>query len=611
MDINAAMGRFFDEAGNVVLPPEFTLAAMCELMYQADAAAGGKDREVLRFWDYSESREGKLVSFTREQVNTRIKAVAARLQQTGQMGDRVAILAGNSPEYIFSFLGAMYAGMVPVPLYDPAEPGHTGHLTAVIGDSNPKFALTNSASASATRKFFASVPAAERPRILSVDSLPDSTAEAFVNPLTNPEVLAKLKESKVAPVDSVAFLQYTSGSTRTPAGVVLTQRNIMTNVLQIFRAAQLKHPMRLALWIPLHHDMGMILSAFVTILGVGLDLMRPRDFLQRPSRWIEQLNRREGDANIYTVVPNFAMELGARYGIPEGVELDLSAVDGIINGSEPVSEVAVESFLSTFEPHGLNRKAIRPGYGLAEATLLVALPQTENRPIFKHFDREALAEGRAVVVEEGTAFASVGEPIAPMHMILVDPETREEIEDGKIGEFWCNGANMAQGYLGRDEETAATFHNKLAKKLPENSRAEGVADDDIWMATGDLGTFIDGQIYLTGRLKDLIVIAGRNHYPQDIEHTVQQASAHVRPDSVAAFAIEGEDVEKLVIIAERDINQTEDGDAAAIDAIREQVTQHHGVNPHDIRMVAPDAIKRSSSGKIARRVVRKAYLEES
>lgn len=611
MDINAAMGRFFDEAGNVVLPPEFTLAAMCELMYQADAAAGGKDREVLRFWDYSESREGKLVSFTREQVNTRIKAVAARLQQTGQMGDRVAILAGNSPEYIFSFLGAMYAGMVPVPLYDPAEPGHTGHLTAVIGDSNPKFALTNSASASATRKFFASVPAAERPRILSVDSLPDSTAEAFVNPLTNPEALAKLKESKIAPVDSVAFLQYTSGSTRTPAGVVLTQRNIMTNVLQIFRAAQLKHPMRLALWIPLHHDMGMILSAFVTILGVGLDLMRPRDFLQRPSRWIEQLNRREGDANIYTVVPNFAMELGARYGIPEGVDLDLSAIDGIINGSEPVSEVAVESFLSTFEPHGLNRKAIRPGYGLAEATLLVALPQTENRPIFKHFDREALAEGRAVVVEEGTAFASVGEPIAPMHMILVDPETREEIEDGKIGEFWCNGANMAQGYLGRDEETAATFHNKLAKKLPENSRAEGVADDDIWMATGDLGTFIDGQIYLTGRLKDLIVIAGRNHYPQDIEHTVQQASAHVRPDSVAAFAIEGEDVEKLVIIAERDINQTEDGDAAAIDAIREQVTQHHGVNPHDIRMVAPDAIKRSSSGKIARRVVRKAYLEES
>lgn len=609
MDINAAMGRFFDEAGNVVLPPEFTLAAMCELMYQADAAAGGKDREVLRFWDYSETREGTLVKFTREQVNTRIKAVAARLQQTGQLGDRVAILAGNSPEYIFSFLGSLYAGMVPVPLYDPAEPGHTDHLTAVIGDCEPKFVLTNSKSAAAARKFFAKVPAAERPRVLSVDSLPDSTAAAFVNPLTNPDVLAKLKESKVAPVDSVAFLQYTSGSTRTPAGVVLTNRNIMTNVLQIFRAAQLKHPMRLALWIPLHHDMGMILSAFVTILGVGLDLMRPRDFLQQPSRWIAQLNRREGDANIYSVVPNFAFEMAARYGMPEG-DLDLSAVDGLINGSEAVTEPAVESFFKVFGEKGLQRTAIRPTYGLAEATLLVSTPQTPERPLFKRFDRDALAEGRVEISENGTAFAAVGQPISPMHMILVNPDTREEIEDGMIGEFWCNGANMAQGYLGRPEETATTFHNKLAKRLPENSRAEGVAEDDIWMATGDLGTFIDGQIYLTGRLKDLIVIAGRNHYPQDIEHTVQQACPHIRPDAVAAFAIEGENVEKLVIIAERDLDRTEDGDAAAIAAIREQVTAHHGVNPHDVRVVAPDAIKRSSSGKIARRVVRKAYLEE-
>ncbi|MFV8381493.1 FadD32-like long-chain-fatty-acid--AMP ligase [Corynebacterium hindlerae] len=611
MDINAAMGRFYDEAGNIVLPPEFTLAAMCELLYQADAAAGGKDREVLRFWDYADSREGQLVSFTREQVNTRIKAVAARLQQTGQLGDRVAILAGNSPEYVFSFLGALYAGMVPVPLYDPAEPGHTDHLTAVIGDSKPKFALTNSKSAAATRKFFAATPAAERPRILSVDSLPDSTAEAFVNPMTNPEVLAMLKESKTAPVDSVAFLQYTSGSTRTPAGVVLTNRNIMTNVLQIFRAGKLKHPMRLALWIPLHHDMGMILSAFVTILGVGLDLMRPRDFLQQPSRWIEQLNRREDDANVYSVVPNFALELGARYGMPKDVDVDLSAVDGLIIGSEPVTEKAVDSFFQVYGDKGLNRLALRPTYGLAEATLLVSTPQTDERPLFKRFDREALAEGRVELSEGGTSFAAVGQPIQPMAMILVNPETREEIEDGQIGEFWCHGANMAQGYLGRDEETATTFHNKLAKKLDKGSRAEGVAEDAIWMATGDLGTFIDGQIYLTGRLKDLIVIAGRNHYPQDIEHTVQTASEQVRPDSVAAFAIEGEDVEKLVIIAERDIDRTEDGDAAAIDAIRSAVTAQHGVNPHDVRIVAPDEIKRSSSGKIARRVVRKAYLEES
>lgn len=615
MDLNVAMGRFFNEKGDIVLPDEFTLAAMCELMYQADAAAGGGDREVIRFWDYSESREGKVVRFTRTQVNTRIKAVAARLQQTGQMGSRVAILAGNSAEYIFAFLGSMYAGMIPVPLYDPNEPGHTDHLTAVLDDAKPNFVLTNSVSAGAVRRLFADKPAAERPRVLSVDSLPDSLAESFVNPLTNPEFLAKLKESKVSPADSIAFLQYTSGSTRTPAGVVLSNRNIMVNVLQIFRAAQLQHPMRLSLWIPLHHDMGMILGAFVTILGVELDLMRPQDFLQRPARWVEQLNRRENDHFVYTVVPNFALDLAVRYGKTEGMELDLSAVDGIINGSEPVTQKSVESFLAEFEQHGLKRMAMRPGYGLAEATLIVAIPRTENRPLFKSFDREQLAQGRAVEVENGTesssVFASVGEPVEPMHMILVDPETRAELEEGQIGELWIYGDNNAVGYLGREEETKETFHNKLASRLTENSRATGVPEDAIWMATGDLGTIIDGQVYLTSRLKDLIVIAGRNHYPQDIEHTVQVASSHVRPGAVAAFAIEGEDVEKLVIVAERDLDTTEDGDAAAIEAIRTKVTERHGVNPHEVRLVAPDVIKRSSSGKIARRVVRKAYLEQS
>ncbi|MEJ5927793.1 FadD32-like long-chain-fatty-acid--AMP ligase [Corynebacterium sp. H128] len=613
MDLNAAMGRFFNDKGDIVLPNEFTLAAMCELMYQADAAAGGGDREVIRFWDYSESREGKVVRFTRSQVNTRIKAVAARLQQTGPMGSRVAILAGNSAEYIFAFLGALYAGMIPVPLYDPNEPGHTDHLTAVLADAKPNFALTNSVSAGAVRRQFAALPAAERPRILSVDSLPDSLAESFVNPMTNPEVLAKLKESKTAPADSIAFLQYTSGSTRTPAGVVLSNRNIMVNVLQIFRAAQLKHPMRLSLWIPLHHDMGMILAAFVTILGVELDLMRPKDFLQQPTRWLEQLNRRENDHNVYTVVPNFALDLACRYGKPEGAALDLSAVDGIINGSEPVTQKSVEAFFAEFGQHGLKREAMRPTYGLAEATLLVSTPSTPNRPLFKSFDREELAQGRVTVVEDGSenasVFASVGEPIAPMCMALVDPETREELPEGQIGEFWVYGENNAIGYLDRDEETVATFRNTLVGRLAENSRAEGVPADAYWMATGDLGTFIDGQIYLTSRLKDLIVIAGRNHYPQDIEHTVQVASDHIRPGAVAAFAIEGEDVEKLVIIAERDLNAEESGDAAAIAAIKNAVTENHGINPHDVRIVAPEDIKRSSSGKIARRVVRKFYLE--
>ena len=176
MDLHAAMGQFFNDQGEITLAPQLTLAGLAELLYQGDLQTGGGDRKVLRFWDYSESREGQLVTYSRQEVNTRIKSVAARLQQVGKLGDRVAILAGNSPEYLFGFLGGLYAGMTPIPLYDPNEPGHADHLKAVFADAQPKLVLTNRASAAAVRKHFADLPSRERPRVLSVDSLPDSLA---------------------------------------------------------------------------------------------------------------------------------------------------------------------------------------------------------------------------------------------------------------------------------------------------------------------------------------------------------------------------------------------------------------------------------------------------
>lgn len=614
MDLHAVMSQFFDEKGNITLKPELTLAGLCEVLYQADAMQGGADRHTLRFWDFSESREGTPVDFTRQQVNTRIKSVAARLQQVGTIGDRAVILANNSPEYLFSFLGTLYAGMVPIPLYDPNEPGHADHLKAVIGDSNPKVVLTNSRSAGSVRKFFADVPSRERPRILSVDSLPDSLAASFVNPLTTEAAQVMLAKSQSMPVDLPAFLQYTSGSTRIPAGVILTNRSIVTNVLQIFTAVQLKTPLRLVSWLPLHHDMGIILAAFVTIIGLEFEMMAPRDFIQQPSRWIDQLNRRETDVNTYTVVPNFALELAARYAVPaEGETLDLSAIEGLIVGSEPVTEKAVEGFLEVFSKYGLRTEAVRPSYGLAEASLLVTTPQTPNRPLISHFDREELAAGRAVIVEKGpntVAIASCGQVVRPQQLVIVDPETKQELPDGQIGELWTHGENTAAGYLDRPEDTAETFRNTLAGRLPENSRAEGAPDDDRWMASGDLAVIIDDEVYITGRLKDLIIIAGRNHYPQDIEFTVDHASAQVRPACVAAFAVEGDDVEKLIILAERDLDKDPSGDAAAVEAIRAAVSEAHGVVPSDIRIMNPDEIARSSSGKIARRVAKKRYLEQ-
>ena len=613
MDVNAAIGQFVNEHGQIQLRPEITLAGMCEFIYQAEKAAGDVTRPCFTFWDFSESREGTTVTFTREEINTRIKAVAGRLQQVGTIGDRVAILANNSPEYMFGFMGALYAGLVPVPLYDPTEPGHADHLTAVLADCQPKAVLTNSGSAGAVRAFFADTPGAERPRILAVDSLPDSLAEGFVNPLMTPQGQMMLAQRNTAPIDLTAFLQYTSGSTRTPAGVVLTNRSILTNILQIFISAQLQTPMRLVSWLPLHHDMGIILSAFVIILGLDLELMSPRDFIQQPSRWIQQLNRREGDNAVYSVIPNFALELSAQYAKPdEGAQLDLSAVDKLVVGSEPVTEKAVRSFLSVFSDFGLTESAMTPGYGLAEASLLVTLPQTEDNLVFNYFDRDDLAAGTATVVPaespKAVSFASNGQVVHSQHLVIVDPETRAELPDGQIGEIWCYGRNMAVGYLDRPEDTVDTFRNELASRLPQGSRAEGAGEDNKWMATGDLGVIVDGHLYITGRLKDLIIIAGRNHYPQDIEYTVDHATDHVRPAAIAAFAIEGDDVEKLVILAERDKGKDTSGDGAAIEAIRAAVTEAHGVVPFDIQIVDYDGVIRSSSGKIARRVNKKAYL---
>ncbi|WKK60483.1 FadD32-like long-chain-fatty-acid--AMP ligase [Corynebacterium sp. P3-F1] len=591
MDLEQLLYQFYDD-DKIDLPPELSLFQLCEMLYQGSAEMGTGEVHQLRYWDFSEDRDGVAVDFTRDEVITRIKAVAARLQQTGAPGNRVAIMAANSPEYLFAFMGAIYAGQVPVPLYDPNEPGHGEQLTAVLADSKAAAVLTNNAGAKAVREFFAEVPRAQRPRILVVDALPDSMAESW----TAPE-----EPTDTDAVDQVAFLQYTSGSTRLPAGVVLTHRAILTNVLQIYDAVDLKMPLRLSTWLPLHHDMGIILTVFVTIMGIEFELMGPRDFIQQPKRWVDQIARREDedDTFVYTVVPNFALDLAARYAMPENPEeYDLSALDCIIVGSEPVTKTAVDTFVETFSPSKLDAQVIRPSYGLAEATLIVSTPQTKERPLFKTFDREEVGRGRIVEAEDGIPFASNGQPVPDMQYAVVDPQTREEVAEGAIGELWLHGDNVAAGYEGRDEETQQTFNNTLR-------------GEDGWLATGDLVAFHEGHLYITGRLKDLVVIAGRNHYPQDIEATVMEASDHVRPDSVAAFAVQGEDVEKLVVLVERVEGADEAADPIAEDAIRAAVSNKHGISPEIIRFYAPNEIARSSSGKIARVVNRAKFLQES
>ncbi len=602
MDLQQLIAKFLDEQGNIALPPHFTLPRLMELLYGAHVEAGGGDMVTLKDWDFSSDVDGVARQFTRTQVNTRIKAVAARLAQIGQPGDRVAVMAANSAEYLFGFIGAMYAGQVPIPLYDPNEPGHADHLRAVLDDAQAKTVVTNTAGAAAVRSYFAELPAAQRPRILAVDSLPDTLAESYqpIEPIADTADTAQ----------DICFLQYTSGSTRNPAGVVITNESIVTDVIQIYEAIVLHMPMRAVSWLPLHHDMGIIVATVVLLLGQEIEIFSPRDFIQQPKRWIERMARRTGadadpaDIHTYAAVPNFALDLSARYAAPEKPEdYDLTSIDGIICGSESVSRAGVDSFVEAFAPSGFNRTVLRPSYGLAETTLLVATDRTDERPKFIELDRDALAEGRAVETEGGVPMASNGQPVKWMHFALVDPETGAEVEDGRVGEIWVHGKNVAAGYLDRPEETKETFENTLTSAIQDGLPTDG------WCATGDLGVQVDGHLYITGRVKDLVVVAGRNHYPQDIEATVMEASDHVRKDSVAAFAVPGDDVERLILMVERAEDADADGDAAAEDAIRAAVTAKHGISPDTIEFYAPNEIARSSAAKIARRINAKRFME--
>lgn len=632
MDISAAMQQFYDDKGNISIPDQLTLSGMNEMLFAMAQMQGAADTVLFRFHDFSASREGSVVTWTRSQVNTKIKAVSVRLRQVTTPGDRVAILANNSPEYLVGFLGSLYAGTVPVPLYDPTEPGHGAHLDAVLASSTPTVVLTNRHSASAVRGHFADLPAGQRPRILTVDALPDALADEWVNPMVQ-----LMEHPELAPkAGDPAFLQYTSGSTRTPAGVILTHRSIVTNVLQVFQAGQLQMPMRLVNWLPLHHDMGIILAAFCLILGIPQDIMSPRDFIQDPGRWIRQLDEKgtvgEDAVNVYAAVPNFALELAARYANPaeraELADVDLSHVEGIINGAEAVSLQSVDRFQEVFGPSGFRRTAMRPSYGLAEATVFVTTPQTENRPHLRVFDRDQLSAGAAVEVPADSAGAvpimSVGEPGPNEYIVIVDPGTGRELPGGSVGEVWIHGNNVAAGYLDRDEETAETFRNSLPADHRLDGGGEGSAaagaPEDNWLRTGDLAVIVDGELYITGRIKDLVVIAGRNHYPQDIEATAQEATGQILPGVLAAFAVspvdggdggDGTDdgVEQLVIVAERDPEADPAGDGEAVAAVRTAVTSVHGVQPSEVLIVEQGSIPRSSANKIARRVAAKAWAD--
>lgn len=587
--------------GTIVLPDD---AKLTKYFDQNRAAFG--DRPSYRFIDYAKELDGRMVELGWNGLWSRVRAIGARLQQVTEPGDRVAILAPHGLDYVAAFFSAVHAGRIAVPLFAPTLSGHAERLAAVLGDARPAAVLTTTAAAESVRDSLRTLPVAGRPRLIAVDAVPETLASMFTEPTVG--------------ADDVAYLQYTSGSTRTPAGVEITHRAVCTNVLQIILAGGLDRGTRSVSWLPLYHDMGLIMIMFPMLCGGGyLTLLDPMAFIRRPFRWIKELSAEATSGRTFAAAPNFAFELTAERGSPpEGYTVDLSNVVGLLNGSEPVTMSAIEKFTTAFAPYGLPATAVTPSYGMAEATLGVASIATDAVASAVFLDRVQLAAGRAVVVaaetEGAVSYVSCGQPIQDCWAVITRADG--EVPDGTVGEIWLHGNNIGRGYFGREEETQRTFGNKLQSRLDDGSHADDVPDNGCWLATGDLGVYIDGELYLTGRIKDLVIIDGRNHYPHDIETTVSQASPAIRTGYVAAFSVpadtlgpaDGNSGEQLVIVAERAAGVGRADPAPIAAAVRAAVSREHQVRVADVLLVAAGTIPRTTSGKLARNACRAAYL---
>ncbi|WP_163754546.1 fatty acyl-AMP ligase [Mycobacterium botniense] len=594
---------YLDANGRIALPDGVSLITFLNrsITYCGDAVA-------YRYLDYTHHAEGTGVELTWAEVGTKTRAIAARLQQVTSPGERVAVLAPQGLEYVVGFFAAIMAGNIALPLFAPELPGHAERLNAILQDAQPTVFLTTAAASEAVQACVRMIPHARRPRVIAIDEIPDSVAATFA-----PVALA---------TDDIAYLQYTSGSTRTPMGVEITHRAAGTNLLQMILSIRLDNTdIHGVSWLPLYHDMGLMMIGFPALYGGHLTFMSPMAFVRRPQRWIHALSAGSRRGRVVSPAPNFAFELVAQRGLPaEGENIDLSNVI-LINGSEPVKIDSINQFTKAFEAYGLPKTAIKPSYGMAEATLFVSTIDPSAEATAVYLDREHLGAGHAVRVTpddpNAVAYVSCGRVARCQWAVIVDPQTRAELPDGEIGEIWLHGDNIGRGYWARTEETRETFGNTLQSRLPVGSHAEGAPIDGRWMRTGDLGVYLDGELYITGRIKDLIIIDGRNHYPQDIEATAAAASPAVRSGYIAAFSVPANEIpgttrhdraESLVIIAERAPGAGRVDPEPVVQAIRAAVSRRHGLPVADIRLVTAGTVPRTTSGKLARRACRALYL---
>jgi amino acid adenylation domain-containing protein len=538
-------------------------------------------REIFSYLVDGESQEARL---TLAALDEQARAIAALLQSLGAARERVLLLYPPGLEYIAAFFGCLYAGAVAAPTYPPKLNQTLSRLEAIVSDARAAFALTTGQTLRRVAPLIEGSHGLRGLRWAATDEIDLGLAAEWRDPH--------------ADGDSLAFIQYTSGSTSKPKGVMLSHANLLENERLIRRAFGQTERSLVVGWLPLYHDMGLIGNVLQSLYSnARCVLMSPASFLQSPARWLRAVSKYRADTS---GGPNFAYDLCARKVTEEErTGLDLSSWSVAFNGSEPIRHDTLDRFADAFAPCGFRREAFFPCYGLAEATLFVSGGPRSGAPSVFAADRKALEGNRALAADAGEALkiVSCGRAWQGQEFLIVDPRLSEPCAEGVVGEVWVAGRSVARGYWGRGEESADCFGARLA------GTSEGP-----YLRTGDMGFVMGGELFLTGRLKDLIIIRGRNHYPQDIEQTVEQSCPGLRHGCGAAFTADVWGQERLVVVQEVERGRrAPDADHAAR-AIRRAVSREHELQVYSVVLIQAGSIPKTTSGKLQRRACRDAFL---
>ncbi len=534
------------------------------------------------FIDFDVDPAGFADTLTWSELYDRVQSVAARLLLCGSPGDRAAILAPQGMDYLVAFYAAMHAGFIAVPLPVPAPGGLDERVVGALRNSAPTVILTTTTAVTDVLPYGSAQSGGPAPEIIEVDGLAPAPGPV-----------------PVANDTSIAYLQYTSGSTRQPAGVMLTHKNVISNLDQVITdytehvGGKAPDEAALVSWLPFYHDMGLIMGVLVGLRGNRPSVvMSPLAFLQKPARWMQQLAK---NAGAFTAAPNFGFELAVRRTSDADLEgLSLARVLGIISGAERVHPGTLHRFHDRFAKFGLTAATVRSSYGLAEATVYVVSSPGGQVPTEVRFDSEKLQAGHAeLCAAGGSELVGCGAPRS-CDVRIVDGEKSQELPAGEVGEVWVHGDQVSPGYWQNPELTARTFGGRLPNP------SEG-APKEPWLRTGDLGTIFDGELYIIGRIKDLLIVDGRNHYPDDIEFTVSQLTV----GRVAAVSIPDGATEKLVVVAE--LKPPAGSPEEAAEKIRDlkrrvaaAVRNTHGVRLADLVLVGQGSLPITTSGKVRR-----------